>query len=664
MTDAELDTLAEAAGIEVRWRDAAGAAQVVSPDSLRTVLSALGLEGAAPADLVERRRERGWGGLVAQGGARFALPSGPAAVAELRYEDGETQTLALESYGHGRVAIAPSTPGDHVLELDGRPVPLAVAPERAPTPRDLANGRRLWGTAAQIYALRGERGAPFGDFTALSEAAEALGRRGCAALAISPTHALFAADPGRSSPYSPSTRLFINVLFADPAALYPDLGEGEGGGALVDWAAGGRTRLARLREAFDRFRERASEGERGALAAFRVDRGDDLEGHARFEALHAQLGGSGWRDWPDAYRDAHGPVVEAFARAAAEEVDFHVFLQWRADLGVAQAQDAAERAGMALGLIADLAVGMDPNGSHAWSRPQDLLEGLNVGAPPDIFQPAGQDWGLANFSPEALLASACAPFRATLRTALRHAGGVRIDHALGLRRLWLTPAGAHPREGAYLAYPEAELLNLIALEAWKANAVAIGEDLGTVPEGFRETTSGRGMLGMRVLWFERAFDGGFVAPHYWDAAAMGTSSTHDLPTVAGWWSGRDIDWQVAVGRPGAHADELTARNDRANDRGRLWSALIAAGAAEGAPPAADAPARAVDAAVAFVARSASELALIPLEDLAGEVEQPNLPGVVEGHPNWRRRMEATTETILQDPAVERRMATLRAERPA
>jgi 4-alpha-glucanotransferase len=662
VTDAALEALAVAAGVQVRWRDAAGVERTVGPDSLRAILAALGLAGAGLSDLAERRRALAWTGRVATAGARFALPPGPDRSARLIREDGGAEDVALDGDGEARFAHAPLTPGDHVLMLDGRAIPLAVAPPRAPTPLDLARGRRLWGATAQLYALRGARGAPFGDFTALAETAAALARRGAEALAISPTHALFAADPARCSPYSPSTRLFANVLFADPAALCPDLPPEGPGGALIDWAAAGQARLARWRVAFERFGREAGAHDRTALAAFRAAGGADLEGHARFEALHARLGGAGWRDWPAAYRDVRGDAVEAFAREAAGEVDFHVFLQWRADLGLAGAQAAARAGGMTLGLISDLAVGMDPNGSHAWSRPHDLLEGLNVGAPPDIFQPAGQDWGLANFSPEALRASAYAPFRATLRTALGHAGGVRIDHAMGLRRLWLTPSGAPPREGAYLAYPEADLLNLVALEAWKAGAVAIGEDLGTVPEGFRETTTARGLLGMKVLWFERAEDGGFIAPHHWSAAAMATSTTHDLPTLAGWWRGRDIDWQVALGRPG-QPDATAARAERSRDRGRLWSALQAAAAAAGEAPRDDAPDRAVDAAVAFVAKTACEIALIPLEDLAGEVEQANLPGVVEGHPNWRRRLDAPTEALLRRPEVEARVEGLRAERP-
>jgi 4-alpha-glucanotransferase len=254
-------------------------------------------------------------------------------------------------------------------------------------------------------------------------------------------------------------------------------------------------------------------------------------------------------------------------------------------------------------------------------------------------------------------------FLRTLRRALRHAGGVRIDHAMGLGRLWLTPQGASPAEGAYLTYPLKDLLRLIALEAHRAEALVIGEDLGTVPAGFREALHDKGVLGMSVLWFERDADDAFVAPQAWSPEAAALTTTHDLPTVAGWWSGRDIDWRARLSH--ASDDEIAqARAARHTDRVRLWDACAAAGAASGAPPCSNTPDPAVDAAIAYVAASACPLAIAPIEDLLGLEEQPNLPGTIDQHPNWRRRLPAGAEALLDTPAVAARIATLCRERPS
>ena len=296
---------------------------------------------------------------------------------------------------------------------------------------------------------------------------------------------------------------------------------------------------------------------------------------------------------------------------------------------------------MRIGLISDVAVGMNPGGSHAWSRPQDLLLGLSVGAPPDLFNTRGQDWGLTAFSPQALLSTGFEPFIATLRAAMRAAGGVRIDHAMGLTRLWLVPRGAPPSEGAYLTYPLDDLLRLIALESHRHRAIVIGEDLGTVEPEFRERMAQAGIAGMDVLWFQR--DGKkFLPPAKWRRDAVAMTSTHDLPTVAGWWRGADIETRAKLGL----ADEARERKERAQDRKSLWSAFRKDGVTTKTMPPSSEPAPAVDAAVAFTAQSPAPLALIPIEDVLGLTEQPNLPGTIDEHPNWRRRLQKAIRGTL------------------
>ncbi len=266
----------------------------------------------------------------------------------------------------------------------------------------------------------------------------------------------------------------------------------------------------------------------------------------------------------------------------------------------------------------------------------------------------GQNWGLTTFSPWALRTGGFAPYLATLRAALRHAGGVRIDHVMGLLRLWVIPNGAGPQDGAYLAYPIDDLLRLTALESLRHQAIVIGEDLGTVPAGFRETLSQVGIYGMQVLWFERKRSR-FLPPQAWSATSAAMTSTHDLPTVAGWWRGHDIETRRALDLVPDYDAETKARQD---DRKTLWHAFVRAKAASGDMPAPGEPERAVNAALEFIAQTPSQLALVPLEDALGLEEQPNLPGTIDEHPNWRRRYPGEAKELLEPPEVQERLAPL------
>lgn len=632
----DLHALAEAAGIQVDWTDAGGRAQRVTDDALADVLAALGINS-----LNALRAE--------QQEARASFVSG---------EQGEA--IVLAGGGRGRLHLASGggvdvdghvppvdEPGYHRLDLGDREMTVAIAPQRCFTVSD-AGRRRVWGPAVQIPALRDGRNTAFGDFAALAHAAVAFGKAGANLVAISPVHALFPADPTRYSPYAPSSRLFLNILFADPGLVGHPVTD-EDAPDLIDWTAAIPQRLAKLRTAFDARTSQIDD----AIAAFASNGGDELERHARYDALHAHFfgqGAHGWQDWPAAYHDPAGDAVSAFAREHPDEVAFYRFCQWLADRSLAEAQRAAKDAGMALGLVADLAVGMDAGGSHAWSAREELLTGLTVGAPPDPLGPDGQNWGITALDPFALERTGFRAFIDTLRVALAHAGGIRIDHALGLERLWVIPAGEDASRGAYLKMPGDHLRRIVAIEAHRAEAVVIAEDLGTVPPGFRDTLAERCMLGMRVLPFERDEDGGFVPPAAWDEAAVAMTGTHDTPTLAGWWKERDIDWAEQLGRSGAD------RARRGGERAALWHAM----GKPGDPPVA-AP---VDAMIAHVASAPCPLAIVPLEDLLGLEEQPNLPGTIDEHPNWRRRMDAPTAALLARRDVARRAALLNAERPA
>ncbi len=373
-----------------------------------------------------------------------------------------------------------------------------------PIVRDLTGKDRTFGSAVQVYSLRRPGDGGIGDFGAVADAARVLAALGADALAISPTHALFAAEPARASPYAPSSRLVLNPLLADPACLFtePQIAAAKahadahalsaGGrtaseaGALIDWAQSGHVKYAMLRTLFDGLANAPTQ--HAVFEAYAAAARHDVTQHAVFEAIHAhEYARSGtwhWREWPAALRQPDSLAVTQFATSHHQDVAFHVFLQFLAERSLDDAQARACAAGMGIGLIADLAVGMDGAGSQAWSRPRDMLEGLTVGAPPDLLNRDGQGWGLTTFSPTALKASGFEPFLATLRAAMRHAGGVRIDHVMGLRRLWLVPDGASPADGAYLDYPLIDFLRLVAIESHASGALVVGEDLGTVPSGF------------------------------------------------------------------------------------------------------------------------------------------------------------------------------------
>ena len=676
MTDAELRELAEAAGIATAWRDVHGEDKQVAVDTLRAVLAALGL----PVDrfeaqaLLTRLAESlpplltltcGPDGCTVPGsmpGDRFRLD----------LEDGERIEGKLELGWAGEARLPGlDKPGYHHLTLDGGHATVAAAPPRCFSLEDAGadrhRGSAPWALAAQIYSIRTSGDGGIGDFGGVAALARDAARRGAAALAVSPAHALFAADTGKYGPYAPSSRLALNVLHAAPG-LVPGLPHlppvDEDRGELIDWPAAAARKLARMRALFE------AAADHPDFVAFRNDAGPSLEDHARFEALHAHMFAAdpprwNWREWPEELRAPDSPAAARFFRDNAREVAFHAFCQWLADASFGAAQRAAREAGMPIGLIADLAVGTDGGGSHAWSRQAEILSDLSVGAPPDIFSPLGQDWGLTAFSPLAMRAAGFGAFRELLAANLRHAGGLRVDHAMGLQRLWLVPAGAGAADGAYIRYPVDDLLRLLALESHRRRAVVIGEDLGTLPEGFHDRMEGAGILGMRVLWFEQEKDGSFRSPAHWSREAAAMTTTHDLPTVFGWWRGKDIDWRESLSLfPSAETADQE-RQRRARDREALWAAFRASGATDGRddtpiPEDADAV---IDAALAHTGGAACRLAILPVEDLLGLPEQPNLPGTVEGHPNWRRRLPGEAGTLLDDPRVSRRLEAVARARP-
>jgi len=690
-----LKGLAEEAGITTVWQDYRGVVHTVSPTTLRAVLGALELPALSAHEIAESRKHLAGEMLghtlrpalvTATVNAPIVLPIGAEANGKsyrIALEDGTTREGRFGDDGPP-VVDAIDRHGYHELACEDWTMTLAVAPSRCYSVADALTdaGRspdeRPWGLAAQLYSIASDGDAGLGHFSALATLARHAAKSGASALAISPVHAMFSADLHRYSPYGPSSRLLMNVLHVDPRAVlgdeaYANAVEALGGDAearaleanrSVDWPASSRWRLAVLRKVFEHFIVDPRHAERrAAFDAYRARRGEVLEAHARFEAVHAMLCADdtrmlgGWREWPAAYRDPHGDAVKVFAETHRDDVAFHAFLQWQAAEQLAGAQRAAKDAGMSIGLVADLAVGADGGGSQAWSRQSDMLMGLSIGAPPDLLNALGQSWGLAAFSPRALRRTGFRAWIEMLRTAFAHAGGVRIDHVLGLTRMWLVPDGADATEGAYLRYPFDDLLRLVALESWRHRGIVIGEDLGTVPEGLPERLAGAALLGIRVLWFERQWqvpDQPFRVPHEWSNAALAVTTTHDLPTTGGWWLGRDIDWRARLDLFGDYSSEGVEREARERDRGMLWARMCEAGCAWGDRPAPDAPP--IAEALRYVGATPAPLAIAPIEDVVGLVEQPNLPGTIDSHPNWRMRLPATVEHVLEGDQVRTRLA--------
>ncbi|MBA4007530.1 MAG: 4-alpha-glucanotransferase [Erythrobacter sp.] len=647
----QLHALAQAAGVAREWTDVEGRHQIVSDAALAAVLAALGHEAASERQIVrslaviaEQRRALP-AMLVADCGATITLPF-CVTRAEATGEDGVPRALAVE----GDRLTVPDAPGYYDLALGGRTARLAVAPPRCPLPPQ-DKGRRPWGVSVQIPALRGAHPFPFGTFGELAEAARAFGTAGADALAINPVHALFPGHGKGYSPYSPSSRLFLNGALADPAlaGLLPL--PADDGTPLIDWAEALPRRLADLRAVFAAL-------EPARRAAFTAADEPMLRRHALFDALdchfRAASGAHGWRDWPAAFHDPEGEAAAQFSAENADEIAFHLFVQSLARAGLDAAQAAAKDAGMGIGLIGDLAVGVDPSGSDAWSLRHAMLDGLTIGAPPDPLGPLGQNWSITGFSPDGLWASGYAPWIAMIRAGLASGGGLRIDHAFGLARLWVIPEGGATQDGAYLTYPFEDLIRLATLEAHRAGAFIIAEDLGTAPHGFTGAVTAKAMLGMRVLWFERAADHGFIGAGDYEPLSAAMSGTHDTVTVAGWWRGRDLDWAEQLGRLPEDMTRAEAESIRDWDRGLLWSTLD-----HTAPrPSPDDAAPVVDAAIAHIAATPSALALVTLEDMLGLEEQPNLPGTVDVHPNWRRRLAAPIAQSIADPDTARRCAIL------
>ena len=569
---------------------------------------------------------------------------------------------------------------------------LVVAPAACYRPPALESGARIWGLAAQLYAMRSERNWGIGDYTDLRVMVEQCGACGGDIVGVNPLHALFPHNPAHASPYSPSSRLFKNWLYLDVEAC-EDFRECEEARTCVG-SAGFQSRLAALRESelveyqrvagakrpvlemlYTHFRARhlASPTQRAReFREFQRAGGEALRRHALFEALQEWFhrddpSAWGWPAWPEPYRDPESSAVQGFAAERIDRVEFYMYLQWLADRQLGAAGRRAFELGLGVGVYQDLAVSIDRGGAEAWANRDLYALAASAGAPPDEFNQKGQDWGLPPIVPDRLREAAYTPFIATLRANMRHAGALRIDHVMGLARLFWVPPGGKPQDGAYVHYPFADLLGILALESHRNRCLVIGEDLGTVPEELRRDLAAAGVLSYRLLYFERQDDGEFKPPAEYPAQALVAISTHDLPTLAGWWEGRDLQLRTELGLFPSEAVRDAQFAARAQDRARLLAALERGGLlpAEATRDPASMPemtnafARALH---VHLARSPAQVLVVQLEDIALARDQPNLPGTTDQHPNWRRRLTLTLERLPEDPRFAELARTLAVER--
>jgi 4-alpha-glucanotransferase len=493
-----------------------------------------------------------------------------------------------------------------------------------------------------------------GDFTDLTELIELAHRMGADGVGLNPLHALFDDKPGDCSPYSPNSRLFLNALYIDVDAIpeyrenavpavaetTPRLRQSE----TVDYLAVAALKWPALRAAFKAFKAKAAPERRAEFEKFRTERGTLLSHFACFEALRHKFGAPWW-EWPEEWRT---PDEAACARLRegpeANEIAFVEFVQWNADCQLAACKARADALGMKVGLYLDVAVGVQSNGFDAWNEQGAISRMLGVGAPPDPLAPAGQDWGLAGYNAIGLEQRSFEPFRQMLQASMRHAGAIRLDHVMGLMRLYLVPRGFGPRDGVYVPMPFEAMLAVTALESDANRCVVIGEDLGTVPEGFRDRTRDWGIWSYLVMMFERDGNGAFHGIDYYLPDALVTFNTHDLATYAGWRHFADLKLKRSLGFDPGETDD---------DR---WHALAMLDQVLGQHGIQD---NDFDAIAEFLARTKSRLMAIELEDLLELREQPNVPGTIDEHPNWRRRMPLCIDEIAAQVDVEGLQAATR-----
>ncbi|MFG3355028.1 4-alpha-glucanotransferase [Streptomyces sp. NPDC048001] len=672
-----LARLAALHGVATSFSPSEGVTRAVPDRTVRAVLAALGVDTATPAALraaLERAEREAAARLLPDAVVVWQGPGGPELPASLASlppgtelevvcEDGAVLTPrppgpAAAAGPSGARAAARGGWGElplgvhrlHTRAPDGGSgsAALVVAPGRAPDPPG-----RCHGFLVQLYSLLSERSWGMGDLGDLGEFAAWSGRSlGASFVQVNPLHAAVPGPPTDPSPYRPSSRRFpdpVHLRIEDvPEYGYAEPAQRARLDALREKGAELRGAVLRKGALIDRdavwdLKRQALEvlgtvplgpGRHAAYCAYLAEQGAALEDHATWCAL-AEVHGPDWRSWPQGLRDPRSPETARARGELTERVDFHSRLAWLAEAQLAAAARAAREAGMGVGVVHDLAVGVHPSGADAWAQAEVFAEGMSVGAPPDAFNARGQDWGLPPWRPDALARSGFAAFRGVLRGVLRHAGGLRVDHVMGLFRLWWVPEGAPPTDGAYVRYDGEAMLAVLVLEAHRAGAVVVGEDLGTVEPGVREALAARGVLGTSVLWFERdwAGSGAPLPSGRWRAGCVATATTHDLPSTAARLTGGHVELRHRLGLLTEGLEEERARD--AADVAEWLAALRGEGLLAEADGGGVGEEEGIRAVYRYLAGTPASLVGVWLPDAVGDRRPQNLPGTWDQYPNWR-----------------------------
>lgn len=625
--DNALRELGDLLGILPVFWDMSGQERVTTPETYAALAGAMGYDthdAALPdiiADLHQTFADQRFPlETVVEAGTSLMLEFGAGHDWSLRRAENGASIIA----GEGEVALPPLAPDVYVLCLiDGdytQDVTILAAPRRLPQVVETTGKDEIWGMSAALYGFVSERNGGLGDYDDLAHTAEGVARHGAAFLGINPVHAMGHADTGAFSPYSPSHRGFLNTAHIALDQVQDAPIEASANlriAPTVPYAAHKHAHQAALETAWQAFRTHSN----ADFEAFCHAGGAELNRFAAFEAL-TELHGPDWRLWPA------GVTVD---QAPPKRVRFHKWLQWIADGQLSQVQRRASAAGMALGLYLDLAVGSRRDGAEAWCEADVVAQGVSLGAPPDHLSPGGQAWSLAAFNPHALRAAHYGPLRRILAQNMRYAGVIRIDHVLGLNRSYWVPDDGSA--GAYVRQPFEALIALIKIEAARHGTLVIGEDLGLVPDGFRDTMRGHGFYGYSVLQYEKDANG-FRTPGTPSPQVLSCFGTHDTPTLQGYAQGRDIDWWQQLGWIDGDAASHE-RAQRARDVANLQG---------------DAP-NIQQAVHGCLAASPAEMVCVQLDDVLGTVEAQNLPGTVDEHQNWQRRYAVSVAALETHPEL-------------
>ncbi|CAA9384063.1 MAG: GH77 [uncultured Propionibacteriaceae bacterium] len=672
--DPTLRQLADAHAIATEYWDWQGNHVVVGRHTIVDVLAALGVDAATPdaaeGALAQQQRQpwtRMLPTFLATRDGRTAsvwvhVPHGAQVRVWIDLEDGDTREHLhqMENWtpprdidgqlvGEASFEIPANLPtGYHTLRAHSGDredsMPLVVTPSWLGIPAQMGS-RRGWGLATQLYSVRSERSWGIGDLTDLTDLAVwSAAEHDADFVLINPLHAAEPVPPMEPSPYLPTTRRFVNPIYLRIERI-PEYAEAKEGPRAEIRAIhkklrkAGRTRkrinrdavwAAKLQALSIVFKLERSAGRELAFRAFCNRQGPGLDDYATWSVL-AQTHGSDWTAWPEPLQHPAGEAVADFRAEHSQQVDFHRWLQWLLDEQLRDTQAAAVDAGMALGVMQDLAVGVHPSGADSWGLQDIYASGITVGAPPDPYNQNGQDWTQPPWRPDKLAETGYAPYRALVSSILRHAGGIRVDHIIGLFRLWWIPAGAGPTAGTYVRYDHEALIGILALEAQRAGALVVGEDLGTVEPWVREYLKARGILGTSILWFEFDHDGGGdpLPPDRWREYCLASVTTHDLPPTAGYLAGDHVRLRDDLGVLTRPVEEELAADEV--DRQAWLDSLSALGLL---PAGADVE-ETVRALHAYLTRTPSRLLCVALTDAVGDRRIQNQPGTLDEYPNWR-----------------------------